>query len=290
LRSVCSFLNRRDRVLRLRVLGSGKWCFTISPRTVDFGIVELVTDVYLPSETEQRADQPERRGATAVGESSTNRSQAKPQRRPDVPPAAAPPRPRALQKGRKRRRWDCINARQRERAKESRFAACASLLTFPASRRPPPKCGAFRLQPQGSLLRQTDCWREVDSNLRSRFCEGLRWALPIRDGAWKAKPPTGRDGDDAWGALPIVVPFAMGPRVRIRLPPAGSLRTSGPSAEGALPQVFQFEVGPRVRIRLPPAVSLLRTWTARLETARLTDASLIHRGSPEAAGPSGDAG
>jgi hypothetical protein len=31
------------------------------------------------------------------------------------------------------------------KAKESRFAACASLLTSPASRRPPPKCGAFRL-------------------------------------------------------------------------------------------------------------------------------------------------
>jgi hypothetical protein len=27
----------------------------------------------------------------------------------------------------------------------SRFAACPSLLTSPATRRPPPKCGAFRL-------------------------------------------------------------------------------------------------------------------------------------------------
>jgi hypothetical protein len=42
-------------------------------------------------------------------------------------------------------RWDCINARQRERAKEPRFAACASLLTSPASRRLPPECEAFRL-------------------------------------------------------------------------------------------------------------------------------------------------
>jgi Phage integrase, N-terminal SAM-like domain len=32
---------------------------------------------------------------------------------------------------------------------------------------PPPKCGAFRLQPQGSPLRQTGCWRELDSNHRS---------------------------------------------------------------------------------------------------------------------------
>ena len=48
------------------------------------------------------------------------------------------------------RRWDCINARQRERAKEARFAARTSLLTSPATRKPPPKCGAFRLQPRGS--------------------------------------------------------------------------------------------------------------------------------------------
>jgi len=78
-------------------------------------------------------------------------------------------------------RWDCINARQRETAKESRFAACASLLTSPATRRPPPKCGAFRLQPRGAPLRQTGCWREMDSNHRSparksRFCCGRRIA------------------------------------------------------------------------------------------------------------------
>ena len=34
-------------------------------------------------------------------------------------------------------------------------------------RRPPPKCGAFRLQPRGSPLRQTGRWSEVDSNSRS---------------------------------------------------------------------------------------------------------------------------
>jgi hypothetical protein len=44
--------------------------------------------------------------------------------------------------------------------KKSRFAACASLLTSPATRRPPPKCEAFRLQPRGSPLRHTGCWRE----------------------------------------------------------------------------------------------------------------------------------
>src|SRR5580700_5558396 len=63
-------------------------------------------------------------------------------------------------------RWDCINARQREMAKEARFAAYTSPLTSPATHRPPPKCGAFRLQPRGSPLRQTGCWRETDSNLR----------------------------------------------------------------------------------------------------------------------------
>jgi hypothetical protein len=65
-------------------------------------------------------------------------------------------------------RWDCINARQREMAKEARFAACTSPLTSPATHRPPPKCGAFRLQPRGSPLRQTGCWRKPDSNDQSR--------------------------------------------------------------------------------------------------------------------------
>jgi hypothetical protein len=32
------------------------------------------------------------------------------------------------------------------------------------TRRPPPKCGPFRVQPRGSPLRQTGCWREMDSN------------------------------------------------------------------------------------------------------------------------------
>src|SRR5205807_5419597 len=64
---------------------------------------------------------------------------------------------------------DCINACQRESAKESPFAACASRLTSPATRRPPPTCGTFRLQPEGSLLRQTPRWRKPDSNSWSRF-------------------------------------------------------------------------------------------------------------------------
>ena len=50
-----------------------------------------------------------------------------------MPQAAAPPRPRVICKRSELfGRWDCINARQRERAKEARFAACASLLTSPA--------------------------------------------------------------------------------------------------------------------------------------------------------------
>jgi hypothetical protein len=51
----------------------------------------------------------------------------------------------------------------RETAKESRFAACTSLLPSPATLRPSPKCGAFRMQPRGSPLRQTGCWRKEDS-------------------------------------------------------------------------------------------------------------------------------
>jgi hypothetical protein len=83
-------------------------------------------------------------------------------------PRPQPHRGRALlQAVRTFGRWDCINVRQRERAKEGRFAACASLLTSQASRRTPPNCGAFRVQPRGSPLRQTACWREPDSNPQS---------------------------------------------------------------------------------------------------------------------------
>ena len=63
--------------------------------------------------------------------------------RTDVPPAAAPPQPRVICKPSERSRWDCIKVRQGERAKESRFAACTSLLTSPATRRTPSKCGLF---------------------------------------------------------------------------------------------------------------------------------------------------
>jgi hypothetical protein len=46
-----------------------------------------------------------------------------------------PPRPRAsFVNVRTFGRWDCINARQRERAKESRFANCTSLPTSRANR------------------------------------------------------------------------------------------------------------------------------------------------------------
>jgi hypothetical protein len=39
-----------------------------------------------------------------------------------------------------------------------------ALLTSPATRRMPPKCGAFPVQPRRSPLRQTACWRKGDSN------------------------------------------------------------------------------------------------------------------------------
>jgi hypothetical protein len=85
-----------------------------------------------------------------------------------VPQAAAPPRPRVICKMvRTFERWDCINAGQRESATEPRFTACTSILTSQASRRTPPKCGAFRFQPRGSPLRQTGCWSKADSDSRS---------------------------------------------------------------------------------------------------------------------------
>jgi hypothetical protein len=83
------------------------------------------------------------------------------------------------------RRWDCINVRQRERAKEARFAACTSLLTSPATRRMPPKCGAFPVQSRRSPLRQTGRWSKADSNPWSHFraapcAEPYRPALTLR--------------------------------------------------------------------------------------------------------------
>jgi hypothetical protein len=46
-------------------------------------------------------------------------------------------------------RWDCINARQRERVEESRFVACTSLLTSPATRRNAAKVRGFSLSAPG---------------------------------------------------------------------------------------------------------------------------------------------
>ena len=97
-----------------------------------------------------------------------------PQLRTDVPQAAAPPRPRLICKRSELfGRWDCVNARQRERAKEARFAACPSLLKSPATGRPPPKCAAFRRQPHDIRVRQTGCWRKPDSNSQSHLIESL---------------------------------------------------------------------------------------------------------------------
>jgi hypothetical protein len=94
-------------------------------------------------------------------------------------PAAAA---RHLQTARTFGRWDCINARQRESVKESRFAAWSSLLTSPATRRMPPKCEAFRLQPRSSPSRQTGCWSKGDSNSWShperQRSEGATWVPP----------------------------------------------------------------------------------------------------------------
>jgi hypothetical protein len=53
-------------------------------------------------------------------------------------------------------RWDCINARQRERVEESRFAACTSLLTSPATRRNAAKVRGFSISASG-FTAETDC-------------------------------------------------------------------------------------------------------------------------------------
>src|SRR6516225_11980951 len=65
--------------------------------------------------------------------------------------------------------------------------------------------------------------------------KALFWALPIGDGGTKRRSHLQvqvRDGDACLEWLRIGFPFAVGPRVRIRLPPAVSLRTIG-SAVGS---------------------------------------------------------
>src|SRR6516162_2649558 len=82
--------------------------------------------------------------------------------------------------------------------------------------------GTLQLREIGS---QTLRWREPDSNHRSRSCERLFWALPIGDGRTRGGATNrfrSKDGNACLEWHPIAFPFAEGPRVRIRLPPAAS--------------------------------------------------------------------
>src|SRR5208282_3520450 len=74
-----------------------------------------------------------------------------------------------------RSRWDCINARQRKRAKWCRVPPGTSLLTSPCTRRAPRNRGVLRVEAGGSLLRQTRCWRKEDSNLYGAF--PVKWCF-----------------------------------------------------------------------------------------------------------------
>jgi hypothetical protein len=94
-------------------------------------------------------------------------------------------------------RWDCLNVRQREKAKEPRFAACTSLLRSPATRRMPPKCGAFRLQPRRSPLRQTGCWSKGDSNPWSHLRRRRHPEAPLM------MPPAGTPSEDGSAPVPV---------------------------------------------------------------------------------------
>ena len=131
-----------------------------------------------------------------------------------MPQAAVPSRPRYL-RVRTFGRWDCINARQRERAKEPRFAAGTSLLRSPATRRRPPKCGAFRLQRRGSRLRQTGCWSKGDSNSWShperQRSEGATWVPPLLPVS-ESRPPEKRQRSAELSATAsaVATPFHVG--------------------------------------------------------------------------------
>jgi hypothetical protein len=62
------------------------------------------------------------------------------------------------------RRWDCINVRQRERAKEARFRSRHVPSHVPSHPQNAAKVRGFPVQPRRSPLRQTACWRKADSN------------------------------------------------------------------------------------------------------------------------------
>jgi hypothetical protein len=93
-------------------------------------------------------------------------------------------------------------------------------------------------RPQRSIMtvtasgsHETPRWRKADSNHRSRRCERLCWALPVGTSARKPSHLKYRSeiAMIAWD-LPAAVPFAVGPRVRIRLPANLSRSTSALSA------------------------------------------------------------
>ena len=77
--------------------------------------------------------------------------------------------------------------------------------------------------PHGTDSSQTPRWREPDSNHRSRSCEGSSGRCQSEAAArrWTHLQVQVRDGDACLEWHPIGFPFAVGPRVRIRLPPQG---------------------------------------------------------------------
>ena len=77
----------------------------------------------------------------------------------------------------------------------------------PTIRRPPPKCGALRLQPRGAPLRQTGCWRKADSNWWSRL---VRRVVPRPQNApmRSARPPCRPMGDDPSALQSVSAPSA----------------------------------------------------------------------------------
>jgi hypothetical protein len=89
--------------------------------------------------------------------------------------------------------------RSEKKVKERRFAAGTSLLTSPATRRPPPKCGAFRRQPRCSLPRQTP--RRAVGDLRKNLWQA---SIPIPDPQESSHLiESGRNGLGRWVAGPL---------------------------------------------------------------------------------------
>ena len=85
-------------------------------------------------------------------------------------------------------KWDCINARQRNRAKRSLVVASSALSHVPNQAQTGATAATLAASVRGTPQRRTHRWREPDSNLRFR----VKVTVSKPPSERPAKPPSGR--------------------------------------------------------------------------------------------------